>query len=63
MGQNFMPSSSLIYPWGILKGSDIFLSLIFSLAKYWVFKSVSTSATVLIGLTPLSLAENTLATS
>ena len=59
MGQNFMPSFSFIHPRGILKGSGIFLSLIFSLGKYSVFKSASTSTAVLIGLTPFSLATNT----
>ena len=63
MGQNVMPSSSFIHPWGILKGSGIFLSPIFSMAKYLVFKSNSTSTAVLIGLTPFSLVANTLYTS
>ena len=43
MGQNFMPSSSFIHQWGILKGSGIFLSSIFSLAKYSVFNQLQLS--------------------
>ena len=54
MAQNFIPSSSFIYLWRILKESGIFLSSIFSLAKHPVFKSASTSTAVLIGLTPFS---------
>ena len=63
MGQNFMASSLFIHPWGILKGSGKFLSSIFSMDKYSVFKSASAFTAVLIGLTSFWLAANTLATS
>ena len=63
MGQNFMSLSSFLHTWGNLKGNSIFLSPIFSLTKYSVFKSALSSTAVLIGLTPFSLPANTLTTS
>ena len=45
------------------KWSGIFLSSIFNMAKYSVFKQISTSTAVLIGLTPFPLHADSLATS